>query len=132
MPELNPRQEEFMKEIESWTVLDLSNFVKAFEDRFDVSAQATAVAGAVAAAPGASASAGDAEEKIEFTVQLTTVGPNKVQVIKTVRQFTDLGLKEAKGVVDSAPGPVKEGVSKEEAEKMKKAFTDVGAAVEIK
>lgn len=128
MPELNERQEEFLKEIEAWTVLELSTFVKAFEDRFDVSAQAAVAVGAVAAAPGAA----PVEEKTEFEVHLTAVGSQKVQVIKTVRQFTDLGLKEAKGVVDKAPGLIKDGVSKEDAEKMKAAFTEVGATVEIK
>jgi large subunit ribosomal protein L7/L12 len=132
MPELNAKQEELLKEIEGWTVLDLANFVKAFEERFDVKAQAAvAVGGAASAAPGAPGAA-PAEEKTEFAVHLTAIGSNKVSVIKVVRQFTELGLKEAKDVVDKAPSVVREGASKEDAEKMKKAFEEAGATIELK
>jgi large subunit ribosomal protein L7/L12 len=131
MPELNAKQQDFLKEIEGWTVLELSNFVKAFEERFDVKAQA-AVAVGVPAAGAAGAAPAAAEEKDTFTVHLASVGGNKVNVIKVVRQFTDLGLKEAKDLVDKAPSVIKEGVSKEDAAKMKQAFTEAGATVELK
>jgi large subunit ribosomal protein L7/L12 len=131
MPELNTKQEELLKEIEGWTVLDLANFVKAFEERFDVKAQAAVAVGGAAAAPGAPGAA-PAEEKTEFAVHLTSFGANKVSVIKVVRQFTELGLKEAKDLVDKAPSVVREGASKEDAEKMKKAFEEAGATIELK
>jgi large subunit ribosomal protein L7/L12 len=130
MPELNTKQEELLKEIEGWTVLELASFVKAFEDRFDVKAQAAVAVGA-AAAPGAPGAA-PAEEKTEFAVHLTAIGANKVSVIKVVRQFTELGLKEAKDLVDKAPSVVREGANKEDAEKMKKAFEEAGATIELK
>jgi large subunit ribosomal protein L7/L12 len=131
MPELNTKQEELLKEIEGWTVLDLANFVKAFEERFDVKAQAAIAVGGAAAAPGAPGAA-PAEEQTEFAVHLTSFGANKVSVIKVVRQFTELGLKEAKDLVDKAPSVVREGANKEDAEKMKKAFEEAGATVELK
>ncbi len=114
------------------TVLELVELIKALEDKFGVSAQAAVVA--PVAMPGAAPAAAQpaAEEKTEFDVILSNVGDKKIQVIKVVRELTSLGLKEAKDLVDSAPKPVKEGVSKEEAESIKKKFEEVGATVEIK
>ena len=123
--------EDFVKQIESMTVLDLANLVKALEDRFGVSAAAAAVA-APAAGPAAAAAAAPVEEQTEFTVVLTDAGDKKINVIKAVREVTSLGLKEAKDLVEGAPQTVKEGVSKEEAAKIKKAFEDAGAKVTVK
>ena len=123
--------EDFVKQIESMSVLDLSNLVKALEDRFGVSAAAAAVPMAVAGG-GAAAAAAPAEEKTEFTVVLESAGDKKINVIKAVREVTSLGLKEAKDMVEGAPQTVKEGVSKEEAEKIKKAFEEAGAKVTVK
>ena len=123
--------EDFVKQIESMSVLDLANLVKALEDRFGVSAAAAAVPMAVAGG-GAAAAAAPAEEKTEFTVVLSEVGDKKINVIKAVREVTSLGLKEAKDLVEGAPQTVKEGVSKEEAEKIKKVFEDAGAKVTVK
>jgi len=122
--------EDFVKQIETMTVLDLANLVKALEDRFGVSAAAAAPA-ASAAGPAAAAAA-PAEEKTEFTVVLSEVGEKKINVIKAVREVTSLGLKEAKDLVEGAQQTVKEGVSKDEAEKIKKVFEDAGAKVTIK
>jgi large subunit ribosomal protein L7/L12 len=121
--------EEFVKQIETMSVLDLANLVKALEDRFGVSAAAAAPA---AAAGPAAAAAAPAEAQTEFTVVLSEVGDKKINVIKAVREVTSLGLKEAKDLVEGAPQTVKENVSKEEAEKIKKAFEDAGAKVTIK
>jgi len=118
-------------QIQSLTLLEASQLVKMLEERLGVSAAAAApvmVAGGPAAGPAAPA----AEEKTEFTVVLTAAGANKINVIKAVREVTSLGLKEAKDLVDGAPKPVKEGVSKEEAEAIKKKFVDAGATVEVK
>jgi large subunit ribosomal protein L7/L12 len=123
--------EDFVKQIESMSVLDLSNLVKALEERFGVSAAAAAVA-MPAAGAGAGAAAAPAEEKTEFTVVLSEVGDKKINVIKAVREVTSLGLKEAKDLVEGAPQTIKEGVSKEEAEKIKKVFEDAGAKVTVK
>ena len=123
--------EDFVKQIETMTVLDLSNLVKALEDRFGVSAAAAAVA-APAAGAGAAAAAAPVEEQTEFTVVLSEVGDKKINVIKAVREVTSLGLKEAKDLVEGAPQTVKENVSKEEAEKIKKVFEEAGAKVTIK
>ena len=112
------------------SLLEASELVKALEDKFGVSAAAAAVAPA-AAGPGAAA-APAVEEKDTFDVILTAAGANKINVIKVVRELTGLGLKEAKDLVDGAPKPVKEGVSKDDAEKIKKQLTDVGASVEMK
>ena len=115
------------------SLLDAAALVKKLEERLGVSAAAAApvmVAGAGGAAAGAGAA--PAEEKTEFTVVLKEVGANKINVIKAVREVTSLGLKEAKDLVDGAPKPVKEGVSKEEAETIKKKFTEAGATVEVK
>jgi len=120
--------EDFVKQVESMSVLDLSKLVKALEERFGVSAAAAAmpmaVAGAAAAAP--------VEEQTEFTVTLNEVGEKKINVIKAVREVTSLGLKEAKDLVEGAPTTVKEGVSKDEAAKIKKVFEEAGAKVTIK
>ena len=122
--------EDFVKQIESMSVLDLANLVKALEDRFGVSA-AAAAAPAAAAGP-ASAAAAPAEEQTEFTVVLESAGDKKINVIKAVREVTSLGLKEAKDLVEGAPQTIKEGVSKDEADKIKKAFEEAGATVSIK
>ena len=123
--------EDFVKQIETMTVLDLANLVKALEDRFGVSAAAAAVA-APAAGGAVAAAAAPAEEQTEFTVTLTEVGDKKINVIKAVREVTSLGLKEAKDLVEGAPQTIKEGVSKDEAEKIRKAFEEAGAKVTIK
>ena len=126
MPEIT--KEDVIKFIESMTVLELSGLVKELEERFGVTAQ-------VLASPAASTAgeeAAPAEEQTEFNVILQSVGEKKIQVIKTVRSLTSLGLKEAKDLVDGAPKPVKEGVSKKEAEDIKKQLEEAGAAVEIK
>ena len=113
------------------SLLDAAQLVKKLEERLGVSAAAAAPV-VVAAGGGAAAAAAPAEEQTEFTVVLTAVGANKINVIKAVREVTSLGLKEAKDLVDGAPKPIKEGVSKEEAENIKKKFTDAGATVEVK
>ncbi len=122
--------EEMIKSIESMTVLELSGLVKALEEKFGVKANMPMMA-----APAAGAAAGAAptvEEKSTFTVVLTSVGASKIAVIKEVRTITNLGLKEAKDLVDGAPKPVKEGVTKEEAEEIKKKLEAAGATVELK
>lgn len=120
-------KEQVIEFIESMSVLELSELVKELEDKFGVSASAPAAAVAVAG-PAAAA----AEEQTEFDVVLTAVGDKKINVIKVVRAVTGLGLKEAKAVVDAAPSPVKEAVSKDEAEDVKKQLEDAGASVELK
>ena len=122
--------EELLETIGSMTVLELSEFVDAFKDKFNVTAVAAPMAMPGAGVAGADAEA--AEEKDEFDVVLEGIGDKKIQVIKVVRELTGLGLKEAKEVVDSAPGPVKEGATKEEAEEMKAKLEEVGAAVALK
>ncbi len=120
--------------IKSMTVLELAELVKRFEAEFGVSAApvvAAAPAAATAAAGAPAAPAAPAEEKTEFTVILKEVGPNKINVIKAVRELTNLGLKEAKDLVEAAPKPVKEGISKPEAEAAKKKLEEAGAVVEI-
>ncbi len=124
--------EDVLESIESWTVLDLNKLVKGIEEKFGVSAAAMAPA-AVAAGGGAVAGAGEAAgEKTTFDVTLSEVGANKIQVIKELRAVTNLGLKEAKDLVDSAPKPVKTGASKEEAQTIKQKLEAVGAKVEFK
>ena len=123
--------EDFVKQIETMSVLDLANLVKALETRFGVSAAAAAMPMA-AAGGGAAAAAAPAEEQTEFTVVLQEVGEKKINVIKAVREVTSLGLKEAKDLVEGAPQTVKEGVSKDEAAKIKKVFEDAGAKVTVK
>ena len=120
---------EILDKISSMTVLELSDLIKAMEEKFGVSA-AAAVAAAAPAAGGAAAPA--AEEQTEFSVVLASFGENKVNVIKAVRELTGLGLKEAKDLVDGAPKPVKEGVNKADAEAAKKKLEEAGAKVEIK
>ncbi|MHC4197620.1 MAG: 50S ribosomal protein L7/L12 [Planctomycetota bacterium] len=110
------------------TLMEASELVKAFEEKFDVKAMAAAPV----AMPGVAGEAAPVEEKTEFDVVLTAVGPNKIQVIKVVRAHTTLGLKEAKALVDEAPKPVKEAVSKEDADKIKKELEEAGASVEVK
>ena len=118
------------EQIQGLTLLEASQLVKLLEEKLGVSAAAATVA--VAAGGGGGAAAAPVEEKTEFTVVLTAAGANKINVIKAVREVTSLGLKEAKDLVDGAPKPIKEGVNKEEAETIKKKFTDAGATVEVK
>jgi len=118
-----------IEDVKALTVLELSELVKALEEEFGVSAAAPM---AVAAAPAAAAAAPAPEEKTEFDVVLADVGAEKIKVIKVVRELTGLGLKEAKDLVDNAPKPVKEAVSKDEAEDMKKKLEEVGAKIELK
>jgi large subunit ribosomal protein L7/L12 len=117
-----------VEQIKTLTLLEASELVKTLEETFGVSAAAATVA----AAPAGAAAVAPVEEKDEFTVVLTGAGANKINVIKVVRELTGLGLKEAKDLVDGAPKPVKEGVNKEEAEKIKAKLTDAGASVELK
>jgi large subunit ribosomal protein L7/L12 len=130
-------QDDLLEAIDKMTVLELSEFIKRFEERYGVTAAAPvavaaapAAGGAVAGGDGAAAPA--AEEQTEFSAVLTEVGPNKIPVIKVVRELTALGLKEAKDLVDAAPKPIKEGVARDEAEKIKAALEEQGAKVEIK
>jgi large subunit ribosomal protein L7/L12 len=127
-------QDDVLEAIDKMTVLELSEFIKRFEERYGVTAAApVAVAAAPAAGGGAAAGAAPVvEEQTEFSAVLTEVGPNKIPVIKVVRELTQLGLKEAKDLVDAAPKPVKEGVTKDEADKIKAALEEQGAKVEIK
>ena len=130
---MSERVDKIAEEIQGLTLLEASELVKALEEKLGVSAAAAApvvVAGA-AGGPGGGAAA-PAEEQTEFSVILTAIGANKINVIKAVREVTSLGLKEAKDLVDGAPKPIKEGVGKEEAETLKKKFTEVGATVEVK
>ncbi len=122
-------QEEIINSIKEMTVLELNNLVKALEEEFGVSAAAAAVADPAAGAAGAAEAA---EEKTEFDVILKSPGAKKLEVVKVVKKLTGLGLKEAKELVDKAPGAVKEGISKEEAEDIKKALEEAGAEVEVK
>ncbi len=127
-------KEEIIKAIEEMTVLELSELVKELEERFGVSAAAPVAAMPMVGATGVAAATGAPaeEEKTEFDVILKAAGSNKIATIKVVRELTSLGLKEAKELVDNAPKPVKEGVSKEEAEEAKKKLEEAGAEVEIK
>jgi large subunit ribosomal protein L7/L12 len=118
-------------QIQGLTLLEASQLVKLLEEKLGVSAAAAAPV-MVAGGGGGAAAAPAVEEKTEFTVVLTAIGANKINVIKAVREVTSLGLKEAKDLVDGAPKPIKEGVSKDEAESIKKKFTDAGATVEVK
>jgi large subunit ribosomal protein L7/L12 len=127
-------QDDLLEAIDGMTVLELSEFIKKFEERYGVTAAApvaVAAAGAAPAAGGAAPAAGG-EEQSEFSAVLTDVGPNKIPVIKVVRELTGLGLKEAKDLVDAAPKPIKEGVARDEAEKVKAALEEQGAKVDIK
>jgi large subunit ribosomal protein L7/L12 len=128
----NLSQDQILEAIDGMTVLELSEFIKKFEERYGVSAAAPMAAPAPAAAGGGAAPAAVEEEQTEFNAVLTEIGPNKIPVIKVVRELTGLGLKEAKDLVDASPKPVKEGVTREEADKIKAALEEVGAKVEIK
>ena len=119
-------QDDLLEAIDKMTVLELSEFIKRFEERYGVTAAAPAAGGGAAESPAA------AEEQTEFTATLLEIGPNKIPVIKVVRELTGLGLKEAKDLVDAAPKAVKEGVTKDEAEKIKAALEEQGAKVEVK
>jgi len=126
--------EEIIKSIESMSVLELSDLVKALEEKFDVKANMPMMAAPMAPAAGSTGGGAQPaqEEKSTFTVVLSSAGQNKIAVIKEVRAMTNLGLKEAKDLVDAAPKPIKEGVPKEEAEEMKKKLEAAGATVELK
>jgi large subunit ribosomal protein L7/L12 len=124
--------ETILEEIKGLTLLEASDLVKKMEEAFGVSAAAAAPVMVAGGAAGAGAAGGAAEEKTEFSVVLTEVGANKINVIKAVREVTSLGLKEAKDLVDGAPKTVKEGINKDEAATIKKKFEDAGAKVEVK
>jgi large subunit ribosomal protein L7/L12 len=124
----NPKFDKLAGELESWSILEIAQFGKFLQERWGVSAAPVAVAAAGGAGGGAAAEA--AEEKTEFTVVLKDSGASKINVIKTVREITGLGLKEAKDLVDGAPKPVKENIGKDEAEAIKKKLEDAGAGVE--
>ena len=123
--------DKIVEAIKGLTLLEASELVKKLEETLGVSAAAAAPV-VVAGAPGASSAGAAAEEKTEFNVVLTSVGANKINVIKAVREVTSLGLKEAKDLVDGAPKPIKEGISKDEAAAIQKKFTEAGATVEVK
>jgi large subunit ribosomal protein L7/L12 len=123
---------QLLEAFEKMTVLELSDFKKAFEEKFGVTAAAPVAVAAAAAAGAAAPAAAVEEEQTEFAAVLAEVGPNKIPVIKVVRELTGLGLKEAKDLVDASPKPVKEGIAKDEAEKIKAALEEQGAKVEIK
>ena len=128
-------QDDLLEAIDKMTVLELSEFIKRFEERYGVTAAAPAAAVAAPAAAGADAGAAAAaapEEQTEFSAVLAEVGPNKIPVIKVVRELTQLGLKEAKDLVDAAPKPVKEGITRDEADKIKASLEEQGAKVEVK
>ena len=124
--------QDFLESIDTWTIRDLHEAVKALEEKYGISA--AAVAAPVAMAPGAAApgAGAPAEEQTEFAVVLASIGEKKIQVIKEVRAITNLGLKEAKDLVDGAPKPVREGVSKQEAEEIKAKLEGAGATIEVK
>jgi len=124
------KKEDFFSHLDKLTVLELADYIKEFEERYGIKAEMAAPMMAAGAAPAAVED--EVEEKTDFDIILKNVGAKKINVIKVVREVTDLGLKEAKAVVDAAPGEVKKGVSKEEAEEIKKKFEEVGAEIEIK
>lgn len=129
---LSKEAQGLVKTIEEMSVLELSNLVKVLEDKFGVSASMPVMAAGFAAGAQGPGGGAQEEEKTTFTAELSKVGANKIQVIKEIRAITNLGLKEAKDLVDSAPKPIKEGVNKEEAEEIKKKLTAVGATVDLK
>jgi large subunit ribosomal protein L7/L12 len=129
---MSDKVQSIIESIKGLSLLEASELVKGLEETFGVSAAAASVAVAAAPAAGGGGAAAPAEEKTEFNVILTAVGGNKIGVIKAVREVTSLGLKEAKDLVEGAPKPVKEGVSKDEAENIKKKFAEAGATVEVK
>lgn len=124
--------EDFVKQIETMSVLDLANLVKALEEKFGVSAAAAAMPMAMPAGAGAAAAAAPAEEQTEFDVVLLEAGDKKINVIKVIREVTSLGLKEAKDMSEGTPATIKEAVSKEEAETIKKKFEEAGAKIQVK
>jgi large subunit ribosomal protein L7/L12 len=126
----NPKFEKLAGELEAWSILEIAQFGKYLQERWGVSAAPVAVA--AAGGGGAAAAPAEAEEKTEFTVILKEAGASKINVIKTVRELTGLGLKEAKDLVDGAPKPVKENIGKDEAAAVKKKLEDAGATVEMK
>jgi large subunit ribosomal protein L7/L12 len=127
----NMNQEQMVEELSKWSVMEIAALVKALESKWGVSAAPVAVAGAAGAAPAAAAAA-PAEEKTEFTVELTDAGAKKINVIKVVREATQLGLADAKNLVEAAPKVVKENISKADAEDLKKKLEEAGAKVTIK
>jgi len=129
---MSERVDKIVEEIKGLTLLEASELVKKLEEALGVSAAAAAPVVVAAAGAAPAGGAAPAEEQTEFTVVLTAVGANKINVIKAVREVTSLGLKEAKDLVDGAPKPIKEGITKEEAEALKKKFTEAGATVEVK
>jgi len=129
---MSERIEKIVEEIKGLTLLEAAELVKKLEETLGVSAAAAAPVVVAGAGAGTAAGAAPAEEQTEFTVVLTSVGANKINVIKAVREVTSLGLKEAKDLVDTAPKPIKEGIGKEEAESIKKKFTEAGATVEVR
>jgi len=129
---MSERVDKIVEEIKGLSLLEASELVKKLEDALGVSAAAAAPVVVAAAGAAPAGGAAPAEEQTEFTVILTAVGANKINVIKAVREVTSLGLKEAKDLVDGAPKPIKEGITKEEAEALKKKFTEAGATVEVK
>jgi len=129
---MSERIDKIVEEIKALTLLEAAELVKKLEEVLGVSAAAAAPVAVAGAGAGAAGAAAPAEEQTEFSVVLTAVGANKINVIKAVREVTSLGLKEAKDLVDGAPKPIKEGVNKEEAEAIKKKFTEAGATVEVK
>jgi large subunit ribosomal protein L7/L12 len=124
-------QDQILEAIDGMTVLELSEFIKKFEERYGVTAAAPAAVAVAGPAAGAAPAAAAVEEQTEFNAVLTEVGPNKIPVIKVVREITGLGLKEAKDLVDAAPKPIKEGVGRDEAERVKAALEEQGAKVDI-
>jgi large subunit ribosomal protein L7/L12 len=124
--------DDVLESVDGWTVLDLNRLVKGLQEKYGISTVATMPVGVAAPSGVAAGTAAAEEEKTEFDAILTTIGEKKIQVIKVVRELTGLGLKEAKAVVDEAPKPVKEKVSKAEAEDIKKKLEEVGASVEVK
>jgi large subunit ribosomal protein L7/L12 len=129
---MSEKIEKIVEEIKGLTLLEAADLVKRLEEALGVTAAAAAPVVVAGAAGGTAPGAAPAEEKTEFSVILAAVGSNKINVIKAVREVTSLGLKEAKDLVDGAPKPIKEGVNKEEAESIKKKFTEAGATVEVK
>lgn len=125
-------KEKFFQHLDKLTVLELSEYIKEFEERYGIKAEMAAMPVAGVSAPATATESAEAEEKTDFEVILKNVGAKKINVIKVVREVTDLGLKEAKEVVDKAPGSIKKDVTKEEAEEIKKKFEEVGAEIEIK
>ena len=129
---MSERVDKIVEDVKALTLLEAAELVKRLEEALGVSAAAAAPVVVAGAGAAAGAAAAPAEEQTEFTVVLTAIGANKINVIKAVREVTSLGLKEAKDLVDGAPKPIKEGISKDEAESIKKKFTEAGATVEVK